>query len=247
MRLLIQGESGRDAALRRLSPCRGHSLPSHGPWDAVILPLPHSTISEETADLLPRGQIVVCGHTDAAFDCLAAQRGWRLIRILEDPEFIEKNAKLTAEGAVHAAMGAVSCALQDSECLVVGFGRIGKALTKILRGMGVAVTVAARRPESRAEAGENSVAMTGISRLLPRCRIVFNTVPATVLSSAQLSLLPSGSVYIELASPPYGIAPEEAKNSGVCYLLESGLPGRYCPESAAETLLSCIERKVCRP
>ncbi|MCR4886072.1 MAG: hypothetical protein K5919_04070 [Clostridiales bacterium] len=247
MRLLIQGDSGRDAALRRLAPQRGHTLPSHGPWDAVLLPLPHSKISEDAADLLPRGQIVVCGRTDAAFDCLAARRGWRLIRILEDPEFLEKNATLTAEGAVHAAMSAVPFALQDAECLVIGYGRIGKALTKFLRGLDVCVTVAARRPESRAQAGENSIPMTGISRALPGCRIVFNTVPVTVLTSAQLSLLPPGSLYVELASAPYGIAPGEAEKSGVCYLLESGLPGRYCPESAAVLLLSCIERKVSCP
>ena len=247
MRLLIQGDSPRESALRSEALRSGHTLPAHGPWDAVILPFPHSFISEENADQLPPGQTVLCGRTDAAFDCLAAKRGWKLFRILEDEEFTERNARLTAEGAIFAAMGAVPSALTDVNCLIIGFGRIGKALTRLLRCLGANITVAARREESRAQAGENSVSIQGVSRVLPQCDLLFNTVPAQILTSAQLSLMPKGSVFIELASPPYGIDPEEAKKSGVRYLLESGVPGRYCPVSAAKAVLSCVERQVNRP
>ena len=247
MRLMIQGDSPRESALRTEVMRAGHLLPTHGPFDAVILPLPYSDISEENADQLPSGQIVLCGRTDAAFDCLAAKRGWKLIRILEDEGFIEQNARLTAEGAIFAAMGAIPYALMDANCLVIGYGRIGMALTHLLRGLGALVTVAARREESRTQAGENSVSIRGVSRVLPHCDLLFNTVPANVLISAQLSLMPKGSVFIELASPPYGIDPEEAKKSGVHYLLESGVPGRYCPVSAAKALLSCVERQVKKP
>lgn len=247
MRLMIQGDSPRENGLRNEALRAGHTLPAHGPFDAVILPLPHSFISEENADQLPPGQTVLCGRTDAAFDCLAAKRGWKLFRILEDEEFTLENARLTAEGAVYAAMGALPWALKDADCLVIGYGRIGMALTQLLRGLGAHVTVAARREESRARAGENSVSIPGISRVLPHCDLLFNTVPANILTSARLSLMPKGSVFIELASPPYGIDPEEAKKSCVRYLLESGVPGRYCPVSAAKAVLSCMERKVKKP
>ena len=244
MRLLITGSGERQDALRKVCASHGHTLPAHGPWDAAVLPLPRSSITEREADWLPRGQAVICGITDAAFDCLAARRGWRLIRVMEDKEYLLENAALTAEGAVFAAMNARKDALKDCRCLVVGFGRIGRALTERLRSLGAETAVAARREESRREAGENSVPMDGISRLLPNTDIVFNTVPENIFTAAQLSLMPRDGVYIELASPPYGIGLEEIKQAKVQHLLESGVPGRYCPLSAASALLRVIERTV---
>jgi len=247
MRLFIEGGGPREEELRRQSIKRGHTLPDHGPWDAVVLTMPRSTVSEDVANLLPRGQQVLCGYTDAAFDCLAKKRGWRLLRVLNDEGFTEENAYLSAEGAVFAAMREGTAALRDARCMVIGYGRIGQSLTGLLRAWKVRVIVAARRPESRAEAGEGSIPLSAISRALPQTDIVFNTVPANILTASQLSFLPKDALYMELASPPYGIAPEEAEKTHVHYVLESGIPGRYCPSSAAGLLLDYLERTVKTP
>ena len=50
MRILICGSGERDRCLRDLCHARGHSTPDHGPWDAAVLPLPHSSVTEETAE-----------------------------------------------------------------------------------------------------------------------------------------------------------------------------------------------------
>ena len=243
MRILICGSGERDRCLRDLCHARGHSTPDHGPWDAAVLPLPHSSVTEETADQLPRGQKIICGLTDAAFDRLAEKRGWRLLRVLKDEAYTRENAALTAEGALHAAASRMDRALLGSQCLVIGYGRIGKALTRLLRYMGAGVAVAARREESRREAGENSVPIQFIPQALPRMDAVFNTVPAQILGEKELKRAKPGCVLIDLASTPYGIDREAAKALGLRAFLESGLPGRYCPVSAAETLLNYIERE----
>ena len=243
MRILICGNGDRERYLAALCPGRGHSTPDHGPWDMAVLPLPKSCLPEETADQLPRGQKIVCGMTDAAFDKLAEKRGWRLLRVLQDEAYTQENAKLTAEGALFTAMARMNRALRGAQCLVIGYGRIGKALTSLLRAMGAMVTVAARREESRREAGENSVPIPYIPNILPRMDVIFNTVPAPMLGEKELRNVKPSCVLIELASAPYGIDRDAVEALGLKAYLESGLPGRYCPLSAAETLLNYIERE----
>ena len=243
MRILICGNGAREKCLAELCPGRGHFTPDHGPWDAAVLPLPRSHLSEDIADQLPRGQKIVCGMTEAAFDRLAEKRGWKLLRVLQDEAYTQENAALTAEGALFTAVARMNRALRDSQCLVIGYGRIGKALTRLLRAMGATVTVAARREESRREAGENSVSIGEMPKALPRMDAVFNTVPAPVLGEEKLRHVKPSCVLIDLASAPYGIDRDAAEALGLKAYLESGLPGRYCPLSAAETLLNYLERE----
>lgn len=242
MKLYIAGDGPRETELRALCTLRGHTLPEHGPWDVAVLPLPRSTIAQDLADLLPNGQLVVCGHTDERFDDLASHRGWRLMRVLQDEAYTVENAALTAEGAVCAAMNACPFAIGRSRCLVIGYGRIGKQLTRLLRGLGALVTVTARREESRMEAGPNSISIPKIPSVLPETDLIFNTVPALILDRDALKSVSPAARIIELASKPYGIDMDAARELGLNVMVESGVPGRYCPQSAAVTLLDYMER-----
>ena len=244
MKLLITGNSERDRFLKSLCRQRGIELPSHGPWDAVILPLPFSRLSQEEADLFPRGQRVFCGMTDEAFDRLAKKRGWKLHRILQDESYTKENAALTAEGAVWAAMDGGIKSLQASKCLVAGYGRIGKELVSRLRLLGALVTVSARREDARREAGSGSVTIEKIPEVIGKMDYVFNTVPSPIILDGALKRLSPNALLIELASPPYGIDLENAGKRGLRARLESGLPGRLFPLSAAQTVLSYIEREM---
>jgi dipicolinate synthase subunit A len=241
MRVLICGNGTREKCLAELCQSRGHLLPDHGPWDVAVLPLPKSYLPEDRTDQLPRGQKIVCGMTAADFDRLAEKRGWNLLRVLKDEAYTLENAALTAEGALFTAVARMNRALRGSQCLVIGYGRIGKALTGLLRAMGAKVTVAARREESRREAGENSLSIEEMPQALPRMDVIFNTVPAPVLEEKELRRVKPQCVMIDLASAPYGIDRDAAEALGLRAFLESGLPGRYCPVSAAETLLSYME------
>ena len=167
MRILIVGTGPREIYLAAACQSHGHELVSSGPWDWVCLPLPRSPLPEEWKDTLPRGQKILCGQPEEALRDEAGARGWRLVNALRDDIFVRENASLTAEGALCAAMACQDGALQGQHCLVIGYGRIGQALTRMLRGVGAGVTVAARREESRILAGEGSVPIEGIHAVLP--------------------------------------------------------------------------------
>ena len=85
--------------------------------------------------------------------------------------------------------------------------------------------------------------MQGLADALPRAEVVYNTVPAQLLNESLLRRARKDALLIELASPPYGMDLDAAKALGLRCLLESGVPGRYCPESAAQALLNYVERR----
>lgn len=242
MRIYIAGHGAREAYLTELAQEKGYTVSGEGPWDFVVLELPRSEMTSELASRLPAGQRIVCGQVSTAFKQTAQKEGWRLLEILKDERFTLENAVLSAEGALYFAMRQADFSLCRARCAVIGYGRIGQALTRMLRGLGAQVTVVARRQESRDAAGPNSVGPEALGELLAHIQLLFNTVPAPVIGKELLALAPENALLLELASPPYGIDLASAQEMGLRAWLESGIPGRYCPKDAAMAMLNYLER-----
>ena len=172
-------------------------------------------------------------------DRLAAIDLWR------DERLLLENAWLTAEGAICAAMNRSRAVMRDQHCLVVGWGRIGKALTELLIGMGARVTVASRSPKGQngaIERGAESVSTYDLAAAMPGKQIVFSTPPSRVLGIDELRRAEPDAMILDLASPPYGVDLEAAWSLGLRAWREPKLPGRYCPFSAARALRRAILR-----
>ena len=158
-----------------------------------------------------------------------------------------ENAVLTAEGAIELAMRKSEIALHGAKCLVIGYGRIGKVLAQKLYALQADVTVSARKAGDWAliEAMGMKSDMTG--RYLHGLRefdFVFNTVPAPILSDAQLKQVSKDCILLELASAPFGCSAEVCRSLGLNYLLASGLPGLYAPKTAGSLYARCILRNL---
>lgn len=169
----------------------------------------------------------------------------RLVDLWADEALLLENARLTAEGAVASAMRSSSSCLRGMRCMVVGWGRIGRALTELLVPLNARVTVASRQAESRsraAERGAEAVDTARIAEALPGHRLILNTAPGMVLDAAALLRADRDAMLIDLASPPYGIDLHAAWGLGLRAWREPGLPGRYCPQSAAQALLAAMDR-----
>lgn len=171
----------------------------------------------------------------------------KYLDLLEDEAFLVRNALLTAQAAVCAYLKQSFSALCDKQCLVIGFGRIGRLLCRLLNAHGAKVTATARKDGDlefiRAE-GYNALHTRYAADMLKSADVVWNTVPAHVFDAGAFAFLKNGAQYIELASPPYGTDIEAAKKTGACVYLEQGLPGRYFPVSAALAMLCVFEREV---
>ena len=150
-------------------------------------------------------------------------------------ELAVQNAVPTAEGAIQLAMEELPITVRDARCLVTGYGRVAKALTRALTALGAHVTVAARRCSDRAAAQcEGCAAVTPDEIPLgDGYDVYFNTVPALLFPAEVLERLPKGALLIDLASRPGGVDFTAAAACGVRTVWAQSLPGRVAPKTAA--------------
>lgn len=189
---------------------------------------------EAILQMLPEQITVIGGNLQHP-----ALQGYRTWDLLQDEAYLADNAAITAHCALGVAFPHMRATYADTGILILGWGRIGKCLGKLLAGLGAACTVAARNPKDLAmirALGFRAVPMDDLSRVLPQAGLIFNTVPSPVLGSDQLSRVPD-CVAIDLASSP-GI-------EGANVIPAKGLPGIHAPLSSgrliADTILHFIK------
>ncbi|MDO5142765.1 MAG: NAD(P)-dependent oxidoreductase [Eubacteriales bacterium] len=129
--------------------------------------------------------------------------------------------------------------LQGARCLVIGYGRIGSMLARKLCALGAQVTAAARSPRDRARieaAGMPALDTRHLTGTLSGFELIFNTVPAPVLGTAELAGLDAPCLVIDLASLPGGVAADATLPPDCRVLHALSLPGRVAPLSAARAV-----------
>ncbi|MBO4676544.1 MAG: NAD-binding protein [Oscillospiraceae bacterium] len=222
---MIPGDA-RQEALADLLRADGHKTPVYSPGleaDWFIFPLP--TAAHPLLGTLRPGSRVLAGGAAGRWPDL-------YLRDYYDSEAVQVlNAAITAEGAIGEAIRASDRTLWDSDVLILGYGRIGRALASRLRGLGCRVTVCARREESRAEARAEGCRVLDEPGEGMGFDYLFNTVPEPILDRA-----PKGTVCLELASKPGGF--RDLRGVLPC----PGLPGKTAPFTAARVLKASIDR-----
>lgn len=254
MSIIVLGGDARMAALAMLLRREGR--------DAL-----HITRAEEAAALIPGAEAIVANHPTKMgnlsveeISLLASQDTriflcgpghcageGRIVDLWADEALQNENAWLTAEGAIFAAMRSGRRCLRGLPCAVIGWGRIGSRLAELLVAVEARVTVASGSEAHRRRAierGAEAVSMEELPEILPHTKLIFSTPPAMTLDAALLTRVDREAMVIDLASPPYGIDLPAAWRLGLRAWREPGLPGRYCPESAAEALLRAMERRA---
>lgn len=213
--------------------------------DGLIARYPFSPEAEKTLQALKPGAPLLLLAGARPPETLLNLYDVRLL--LDDPVFVHENAVLTAEGALCAAMRDAPFALVEAHVMVVGYGRIGRALTERLVGLNADVTVASRREEGRLQAmarGARAASLDGMRALLSEMRVIFVTSPDRALGMEELSRVSRNAVVIDLSGAPYGLDLDAAKRLGLNARRESALPGRYAPESAARCLYRAVARTL---
>lgn len=274
----------REAAVRRCATLQKATETA----TALILPLPCTrdgqtvwcpreptlTVTlDEIADLLVHRPTLYLfgGCLPRGFaDRLRAEGCARVMDYYENESLKYRNAYITAEAALMTAMELTDRTLRGTAVAVLGYGRIGSMLARLLAALGAEVTVAARREDVlvcaaaegyhtlwMSEAADRPVRPDRSDRcdrsdrvndpLLPLCvgyPLIFNTIPAPVLKAPVLSRMERGTIILDLASAPFGADPEAVREAsaqrGIHYVRAPSLPGSYAPRDTGYIMADCV-------
>lgn len=158
-------------------------------------------------------------------------------------ELIVRNCIPTAEGALAIAMQETARTVFGSRCLVVGYGRVGKAAARLFDACGARISIAARGQEALAWAGiagYESIPIGEMGDALPMADIILNTVPARLFDEALLDRMRPAGLLIDLSSKPGGVDLEAAKRLGRRVVWALSLPGKVAPVTAAEIVRDTV-------
>jgi dipicolinate synthase subunit A len=135
--------------------------------EVVILPLPGTNDKGVIRAVYAEQELVLtekalAGTADHALLVIGAARKFlkewvsrldlRLLEIVEMDEIAILNSIPTAEGALQIAMEETSITIHGSRTCVIGFGRIGVTMARVLKALGSEVTVVARNSGQLARA-----------------------------------------------------------------------------------------------
>lgn len=168
-----------------------------------------------------------------------------VIDILDIEEFTILNIIPTVEGAIQFAMQETTRTLHGANVLILGFGRIGKLLSKTLDGMGVNVTCEARKQTDLAwikAYGYIPLHLNNLENEIEKFDIVFNTIPVKILNREILKKMKKNVIILELASAPGGIDKTVAEELNIKVVEALGLPGKVAPDTVAEYIKKMIEK-----
>lgn len=228
-------------------------LPVSGDGIYLNCPLDSQTPPVKLGDILKlcRDKRVFGGRCSPAVKRRAEDLGVGLVDYFDSEELKIANSVLAAEGALSVAMNELKVSVFGSRSAVVGYGRIGRALSPMLKALGSSVTVAARKGTdlSWAEAaGFETLRLTvregksSISALSDGYDVIFNTVPHWLFDEQVLADFRDNRsfILIDLASAPGGVDTGAAERFGINVIKALSLPGRYAPYSAGKIIGECI-------
>lgn len=205
---------------------------------AVLLPVPCRIPEDRLREMLrnvPKDATVIGGN----LSCLA-ESSFRVRDLLRDPEYLIRNAAITARCAVALVLRSLPVIPDGCPMLIIGYGRIGSFLARYLQDNGAAVTVCSGSLPSRATCSSlhlRAVCREELPSVLSQFRVILNTAPAPVLTDC--SRVPTDCLMYELASVP-GILDPRVIPAG-------GLPGKMAPESngslIAQSVLNILSEK----
>lgn len=160
----------------------------------------------------------------------------------KNERFAAENAFYTAEAAVCIACQNSDLSLVNSNVLILGYGRIAKALHRFLTPYTSHITVCARNGVQRTTAEMNGALAVTLDELTQQndFDFVFNTVPHPIINERELRSFKKDVLLVDLASFPGGIDVHFAESLGLNLIVARGLPAKYSPKSAGKTVAKAV-------
>lgn len=266
--IVIIGGDKRQKYLKEYLSQKGYDVSSYGlfDWDddtdklkgmieedtVVILPLPATRNDKTVVMPFSKREISIdrllsfLGKNNLVFGGII--KGELLSRLREteipfvdyyDREFIEKNAVLTAFGALKILLEHIDFALPLGNYAITGYGRVARETSSLLTALSCDVTVFARNVSQQEDAmikGCKAKHLSELSHKAGEYDIIINTIPSHIIGEETVRNMKKECKIIELASAPYGLDFDLARKYSIDVVKAFGLPGKYTPKTAGEII-----------
>lgn len=161
----------------------------------------------------------------------------KYIDLLKREELVVLNTIATAEGTIQVAMENTQRTIHGSNILIMGFGRVGKVLAKMLDGIGAKVSCEARKNSDIAwikAYGYKPIHLSELENELGNYDIIINTIPFQILDENRLKYVKKECTILDLSSNPGGVDRKAARALGLKMIWALSLPGKVAPMTSAE-------------
>jgi dipicolinate synthase subunit A len=190
-----------------------------------------------------RGKTILTGLVHESLSQACQHFEVELVTYMTD-DFAIDNNYITCEGIIEALVKLSEKAIYQSNILILGYGRLGQILTKVLAPFKVNLWVAARDDKDLTKIkieGNQAIHLNQIEPVLKEVDFMITTIPKEVMSHALLERLVNQELLIlDVSSHPYSFDHDYAKNLGLNVHLLPKIPGRIAPKTSGELLATYI-------
>lgn len=159
--------------------------------------------------------------------------GYRCVDLLQDEGYLWENGAITARCTLKLASPLLKKDWKDASVLILGWGRIGTHLGKLLKDLGADVAIAARKETDRLRLEALGYRAVDFGTPVTGCDLVVNTVPRPLYRASDFE---ESCLLMDLAS--------EKGIDGDRVLWARGLPGIHAPEESGALIAKTFLRLV---
>lgn len=221
------------------------SIPFTSDGVNVNTPFSKNKISIEEVAKYIKGKTFIAGRIEEELYQKFSET--KVIDLLKREELTVLNTIATAEGTIQIAMEESTKTLHGSKILVMGFGRVSKILSNMLKGIGAEVYCETRTTVNCAwikAYGYNPILLDKLDEELNKFDVIINTIPHIILNKERLKKVKKDCIIIDIASNPGGVDRNSAKELGIKMIWALSLPGRVAPITSAEFIKETLENII---
>ena len=166
----------------------------------------------------------------------------KLLDYSADEIFQRENALYTAEGVLSKIIDNTTRSAMHIRILVIGYGRIGRAITELTCSKIWSVSVWARKEEVRAECDVKGIKTISSLKNLSDFDVIVNTVPCNLLTREYLAGAKKGVLVVDVSESPGYVDKSICRDMDIELMYLPGIPRLSAPESAGISAAGVVER-----
>ncbi|BAK81731.1 dipicolinate synthase subunit DpsA [Candidatus Arthromitus sp. SFB-rat-Yit] len=225
-------------------------------FDIIILPIPFERESKlnapfydkeikssYTLEKLKHFKGTIIGGFNKKNEEFFVNENLNFKNILEDENFTLINAIITAEGSIEKLIHESYKSLFESNVCILGYGRIGKALSRRMYSLCNKLTVY-NNPSINLTYTKidniNSHELKYFKDHAPQYNIIINTIPHLIINKEILDIINKDTLILDLSSNPGGVDFSYAQKLEIKVIHYLGVPAKVSKYSSANAIFSFL-------